>query len=444
MAALEPTIGAGKEYPILWWTDWFWRKEFEGRVIDFCGLPYTCKMTHDRSIYKDTSTLIFHASVFELATGDTPPLEDSLRPKKAWIMKTLEAPLPIQRDPYITSIFTHLWSYYRHADFVETYFNGGRDSKSFIASVFKKPAFTIEEKNQRRKEGLAPIAWIVSNCRAHSFRHFFVKQLLKYIDVDIYGRCLANKEWPKNPDGSDMNTYGVVAPYKFYLAIENNNCDDYVTEKLERPIAMGVVPIIDGPEDYTPYIPNNKSAIKIDDFGTPARLAQYIHELDKDDKAYSGFLEYKSPTEEQTKTLSHLGPKFVETYDTGDAPNQWGFDGLGAECRICEMTHNLAEGITTLDPNHRLPAIDRTCNFNKWGNVAWGIDFYFTQIMITCFVLTLVTALLVKYRRFFVLIIHMGYTKYLAPCLKKCLRRRKNTRDALDESQESLIPLSNK
>jgi hypothetical protein len=35
--------------------------------------------------------------------------------------------------------------------------------------------------------------------------------------------------------------------YKFYLAMENSNCKDYVTEKLFRTLAMGLVPIIDGP-----------------------------------------------------------------------------------------------------------------------------------------------------------------------------------------------------
>lgn len=63
---------------------------------------------------------------------------------------------------------------------------------------------TLEKKNalrlrsQDNKRGLAPVAWIVSNCDSVSGRHFFVYQLRKYVDVDIYGRgCMTNREWPR-------------------------------------------------------------------------------------------------------------------------------------------------------------------------------------------------------------------------------------------------------
>lgn len=34
-----------------------------------------------------------------------------------------------------------------------------------------------------------------------------------------------------------------VAQYKFTLAIENAKCDDYITEKLWRPLIAGSIPI---------------------------------------------------------------------------------------------------------------------------------------------------------------------------------------------------------
>jgi len=37
-----------------------------------------------------------------------------------------------------------------------------------------------------------------------------------------------------------------AARYKFTLAIENYVCDDYVTEKLWRPLRLGSVPIVFG------------------------------------------------------------------------------------------------------------------------------------------------------------------------------------------------------
>lgn len=38
----------------------------------------------------------------------------------------------------------------------------------------------------------------------------------------------------------------LAAKYKFALAMENAICDDYVTEKLWRPLRLGSVPIVFG------------------------------------------------------------------------------------------------------------------------------------------------------------------------------------------------------
>lgn len=40
--------------------------------------------------------------------------------------------------------------------------------------------------------------------------------------------------------------YRFVARYKFVIAYENSVCNDYITEKLWRPLVLGVVPIYFG------------------------------------------------------------------------------------------------------------------------------------------------------------------------------------------------------
>ncbi|KAG0236079.1 Alpha-(1,3)-fucosyltransferase 11 [Actinomortierella wolfii] len=344
--------------------------------------------------------------MFELNTKDTPPLEDAVIPKKAWILNT--------------------------ADFATTYFVSGRKPNSYLSSIMKKPAFTIEEKNRRRREGLAPVAWIASNCKAGNRRHYYVNQLMKYIDVDIYGKCLKNKEWPKNEHGVDLSASEVVAPYKFYLAIENSNCDDYVTEKLERPFAQGVVPIVDGPKDYSPFIPTQDSVIREDDFDSPAHLATYLHQLDKDDTAYMSHLSYKFPNETYATTWTHLSPKLRETFDTGDKDSDWGYDGRGSSCKICKLTHDLAEGIITLDPKHRIP-IDGTCDFGKWNKSEWAFDFWYWHIMVTLFMLTLLMVLLSNRR------VRALIRNYVSMAVSKVQRFRNKQ---YDETTEPFIPLA--
>lgn len=40
--------------------------------------------------------------------------------------------------------------------------------------------------------------------------------------------------------------YRFIGRYKFVISYENSACDDYITEKLWRPLSLGVVPIYFG------------------------------------------------------------------------------------------------------------------------------------------------------------------------------------------------------
>ncbi|KAK3807543.1 MAG: hypothetical protein JOS17DRAFT_797114 [Linnemannia elongata] len=83
-------------------------------------------MTHNRAVYNETSTIVFHGSMFHENLKDLPPLEDAQYPKKAWVMNTAKAPKPFQYDPQLMSPFTHVWSHHLESDIVETYFGSGR------------------------------------------------------------------------------------------------------------------------------------------------------------------------------------------------------------------------------------------------------------------------------------------------------------------------------
>ena len=71
------------------------------------------------------------------------------------------------------------------------------------------------------------ITWFVSNCLAPSGRDEYVAKMQKDSRVDVYGQCSEN---PALTYGSteEKNT---LSQYKFYLAFENSNCKDYITEK---------------------------------------------------------------------------------------------------------------------------------------------------------------------------------------------------------------------
>lgn len=77
------------------------------------------------------------------------------------------------------------------------------------------------------------VAWLVSNCAygTNSGRENYAKELAKYIDVDIYGRC-GKLKCPKEEWQECLQM--LKRDYKFYLAFENNCCRDYITEKFFR------------------------------------------------------------------------------------------------------------------------------------------------------------------------------------------------------------------
>jgi alpha-1,3-fucosyltransferase len=77
-------------------------------------------------------------------------------------------------------------------------------------------------------------AWFVSNCRTQtSSRNELIKVLKKYIEIDVYGSC-GNKKCPKEVgvDNSSEDCRDMAGQnYKFYMALENTLCRDYITEK---------------------------------------------------------------------------------------------------------------------------------------------------------------------------------------------------------------------
>ncbi len=73
------------------------------------------------------------------------------------------------------------------------------------------------------------VAWFVSHCSTQNKRREYAKELAKYIEVDIYGPC-GDRKCPRAKAAQCFNMLNT--DYKFYLAFENSNCKDYITEKL--------------------------------------------------------------------------------------------------------------------------------------------------------------------------------------------------------------------
>nr|CAH8870660.1 unnamed protein product [Trichobilharzia regenti] len=137
------------------------------------------------------------------------------------------------------------------------------------------------------------VAWFVSNCLPKSPRMRYAKELSRHIPVDIYGAC-GSMSCPKN-----IETYSstreclkmIRENYKFYLSFENSLCPDYITEKLyKNALRNEILPIVMGAslEEYKEVTPPY-SFIHVDQFESPAKLAEYLKYLDRNDTAYNEY-----------------------------------------------------------------------------------------------------------------------------------------------------------
>ena len=84
------------------------------------------------------------------------------------------------------------------------------------------------------------VSWIVSHCQTPSKRAEYIRELNKFIDIDIHGFC-KDGNTAKTPRCNIECYRGVLRDSKFYLAFENAFCEDYFSEKVSlryRPNAV--------------------------------------------------------------------------------------------------------------------------------------------------------------------------------------------------------------
>ncbi|KAG0019262.1 Alpha-(1,3)-fucosyltransferase 11 [Podila clonocystis] len=240
--------------------------------------------------------------------------------------------------------------------------------RSILEEVVKAPWVDLAEKNRMRKlnkeqGGKAAVAWIVrkelgADCSvpSKSGRENYVKELLKVMDVDIYGDCMSNTAWPLHQDTQLPYTeQEVIADYKFYLALESANCQDYVTNSLVQALAVGTVPIVDGPKNYDRFSPSGTALIRVDSFLAPELMATELNALDQEDADYLARLGYRAlkvtnvimPPQTALSSLfvdtfkfAFSGSPITATVDTKKAVYR--HDRNGAHCGICQLAHDLA------------------------------------------------------------------------------------------------------
>ncbi|XP_055471376.1 alpha-(1,3)-fucosyltransferase 4 [Psammomys obesus] len=300
---------------LLWW------EPFEGRRVHprpppDCNLRFNisgCRLLTDRAAYGEAQAVLFHHRDLVKGPPDWPPpwgaqgrTDEALElrvfddqegavmlarealetagsrpPGQRWVWMNFESP---SHTPGLRGLARDLFNWtlsYR------------TDSDVFVPYGFLYPRSHPADQPPglgpplARKRGL--VAWVVSHWNERMARVRYYHQLSQHVSVDVFGRAGPGQPLPAS------GLLHTVARYKFYLAFENSQHVDYITEKLWRNAFLaGAVPVVLGPDraNYERFVPRG-AFIHVDDFPSAASLAAYLHFLDRNVAVYRRYFHWR-------------------------------------------------------------------------------------------------------------------------------------------------------
>lgn len=198
-------------------------------------------------------------------------------------------------------------------------------------------------------DAIKAAVFLARNCNSRNHREDVIRKLQQSsFRVDSLSACLHNAEPP--PGVSLGNKKDVMGHYLFYLAFENQNVPDYITEKLWGPFEAGTVPVYFGAPNIKEHVPNN-SIIAVSDFATIDDLADHLNKVANDKELYQSY---------QAWRYQPLPPHFHAKYD---------FTHIHSTCRTCRWAHARLYGLGWNHYNQSLQElkVPRTLCVNNQG-----------------------------------------------------------------------------
>ncbi|XP_070001230.1 alpha-(1,3)-fucosyltransferase C-like [Penaeus vannamei] len=306
-----------KSVLILYWNSWFggkWAGDFQRYTTDTMeglrdgGCPlWQCEFTYNKTRIAEADAILIRSNTF----GSRPAFR---RPAQRWVWVDVEAPFASPAKSAITMLRAHNLShlvnwtmtYHSNSDVVAFY---GYFRSLDIAIQPVRPNLIENHpralaqyrdamaKGTTLEDVMGPswksfverprlVAWMSSHCSTVSKREEYVSELARFIPVDKYGSCgqRCDRRSPRKPlcwvDVLSRN-------YSFYLAMENNVCNEYVTEKLYNPLVYNLVPVVWGGSNYDQFLPPN-SYIDARKYH-PKELADLLQKLKADPVAYGRY-----------------------------------------------------------------------------------------------------------------------------------------------------------
>ncbi|XP_045191864.2 glycoprotein 3-alpha-L-fucosyltransferase A-like [Mercenaria mercenaria] len=294
-----------KKYLITWYSVSpyiKWRPEALARGFKMCKYN-NCEMSLCKRTSEHSDAVIFNGRRL-------PENYEFKRPfGQIWIFAEDET-------PYTYNFDTQQWKskYWRSAfNWTMTYDSENTDIYLPCGDILKKKARDSRDFRGIARNKTRDALLITSHCSTESKRSEYVKELQKYIDVDVLGACgrkwECGKLWVHDECFEILNT-----TYRFYLAFENALCQGYRTEKFFENFNYDIILVERAGISKDDIIEPKDIYISTSDFPNVERLGRHLKKLSNDIDEYAGLLERKS---------QYYSPGFHEPYQM-------------ALCNLCE------------------------------------------------------------------------------------------------------------
>ncbi|XP_027050975.1 galactoside 3(4)-L-fucosyltransferase-like [Pocillopora damicornis] len=278
---------------VLFYTTLFGERPWRGLSNDYnftnwnripCAVQ-ACRISYNRKDLNRSDAVIFHGR-------DLPSVSHMKRimkfktPHQRWVYFTHESPQFTFYEPWLyNGFFNWTMSYRRDSDFFVPY-------RTYTQL---QPDEIENEETQDRNYASSKdrlVVWVVSHCQG--LREEFVKKLMKYVKVDVFGWCSKRFNQTETCPRQSSACDDTLKRYKFILAFENSYCSDYVTEKYwYMPFDHDIVPVVFGGASYDQKIAIPGSFINVLDFASIKTLADYLLFLDRNENAYNEYFSWR-------------------------------------------------------------------------------------------------------------------------------------------------------
>lgn len=299
VATVVDTDDSGPHKLILRWTQYYgkpWMVPTGRTIFNELECPERrCIITDNRTQLLESDAILVHMR--DISSPDDLPRRRLA--SQRWVFYLLESPFHTQLNlTAFNGLFNWTSTYSYESDLPSPY-GAYTQIKPGVKVPPKRPQYT-PGRSFESKTRLA--AWFVTNCKSRNQREDFVNSMQEFLLVDVYGIC-GRLKCRDRTLCLDM----LKKKYKFYLAFENSNCRQYITEKFwHNALENDIVPIVMGAskEDYEQVSPPH-SFIHVDDFPSVRELSRYLRMLHKDTRLYNEYFRWKKNGYVQTQINMH-------------------------------------------------------------------------------------------------------------------------------------------